>query len=436
MLLGKYYDGIELHREKRVLYARFLVPHVVLSTCRAAGGLQAGLDCLLNHQSCEPSGHKKGLPASIFNDPAAYRRLVCQQAGLESEACATLGTAANMHNACIRAETFRDLTVVAVCTAGVETNAGRVGDPAAVVETENGFEKTGSNKGRQRTDAELSKATGVATDSGSRRREHRATRRTGSTPQSQRGDAQQRARTCRHAGEGTINTMLFISRPLTPGALVRTVVTATEAKTAALQELAVNSRYSDGPATGTGTDQIGVAAVKDDGRRPLTGAGKHVKLGELIGRSVLAAVKGALALQNGLTPAGQCSAKIHLERLGCNRRQMTETVAGFLEKDKAALLRQNFTAIERDPVTVAAVAAMVHLRDKFAWQILPPSCWSEVMGSYAAQVACAVCGDYGKMEDFRRQLAPLPEENANQDFVRLVCRAMAIGFDAKWGKIE
>ncbi len=31
---------------------------------------------------------------------------------------------------------------------------------------------------------------------------------------------------------------------------------ATEAKTAAFQELSVNSRYSDGLAIGTGTDQI------------------------------------------------------------------------------------------------------------------------------------------------------------------------------------
>jgi adenosylcobinamide amidohydrolase len=297
-----------------------------------------------------------------------------------------------MHNASIQVESFRDVTVVAVCTAGVETNAGRVGDPATVVETEQGFEKLAGGENQ----------------------------------------AQQESRTVHNACQGTINTMVFISRPLTSGALVRTVVTATEAKTAALQELAVNSRYSDGLATGTGTDQIGVAAVKDDGRRPLTSAGKHVKLGELIGRTVLAAVKQALALQNGLTPAGQCSAGIHLQRLGCNRRQMADTTAGFLERDKAVLLRHNFTAIERDPVTVAAVAAMVHLLDKFAWQVLPSSCWSEIMGSYAAQVACAVCGDYDKMEEFRGQLAPLPEENGNQDFVRLVCRAMALGFDAKW----
>ena len=395
MQLETFYGGIELHREKRTLYARFLVPHVVLSTCRAAGGLRTGLNCLLNHQSCEPTGHKKGLPPSVFNDPDAYRRLICQQVGLEADTCATLATAANMHNACIESRTFRDLTVVAVCTAGVETNAGRVGDPATVMETENGFEKltaTTAHPGKH-------------------------------------GYSQEPA-------AGTINTMLFISRPLTPGALVRTVVTATEAKTAALQELAVNSRYSDGPATGTGTDQIGVAAVSDDGGRPLTSAGKHVKLGELIGRCVLAAVKGALALQNGLTPAGQCSAKIHLERFGCNRQQMLEMVCSFLDQDRAELLRNNFTAMERDPLTVAAVAAIVHLQDKFKWQILPRSCRGEIMAAYGAQIACAVCGQYHLMEPFRKQLAPLAGNDGNRALVRLVCRALAMGFAAKWKSKE
>ncbi|MFR4384092.1 MAG: hypothetical protein ACLT4X_07455 [Phascolarctobacterium sp.] len=37
----------------------------------------------------------------------------------------------------------------------------------------------------------------------------------------------------------------------------------------------------------------------------LEGAGKHSKLGELIGRTVLKAVKRALAKQSGLTPECQ-----------------------------------------------------------------------------------------------------------------------------------
>jgi adenosylcobinamide amidohydrolase len=381
MLIETYYEGVEIHRQEKIIYAKFLRPHQVLSTCRAAGGLQEGLTYVYNHQSCEPAGHRHHLAHGLWRDPIAYRQNTCTPYGLPSEACATMGTAANMNNAAFICEAFRGLQVVAVCTGGVEANAGRAGDPASVFETPDGFEK-------------LPPAQSVP-------------------------------------GPGTINTMIFINKPLIAGAMARVIMTATEAKSAALQELAVNSRYSDGLATGTGTDQIVVAALQNDDP-PLTSAGKHAKLGELIGRAVLAAVKQALALQNSLTPAGQCSAGIHLERFGLTRQAFTEAICRHLSEDQSDLLRSNITEIERDPVTVAAVAAMAHLKDKFAWGVLPASCWSEVMGAYAAQVACAVNGDYGRLAAQREELAPTLDTSTNSAFVDLVCRAFALGFNDKW----
>ena len=62
---------------------------------------------------------------------------------------------------------------------------------------------------------------------------------------------------------GTINTMLFINRPLTPAALARVVVTMTEGKSAALQRLAVPSKRHVDLATGTGTDQYCIAVPSD-----------------------------------------------------------------------------------------------------------------------------------------------------------------------------
>ena len=384
MLIDTFYDGVEIHRKEKIIFACFLRPHTVLSTCRAAGGLRTDLQYLYNHQSCEPAGHCHRLPPIAYCDPVGYRRSICNQHNLPAEHCATLGTAANMNNVCIVDHSFRDLTVAAVCSGGVEGNAGRVGDPATVAETADGFEK-------------LPPASTVP-------------------------------------GPGTINTLLFIGRPLIPGALARCIMTATEAKTAALQELAVSSRYSDGLATGTGTDQIAVAAMEDDGP-PLTSAGKHAKLGELIGRAVCEAIKGALARQNNLTPASQCSAKIHLERFGLSRAGMQEKICHYLESDQAELLRCNFNAVERDPMTVAAVAALVHLRDKMTWGVLPKTCQSEVMGSFAAQIACSVSGHYARMEEYRQLLAPTRRETGNAVFIDLACRALALGFAEKWRNI-
>ncbi len=381
MHIETLYDGLEIHREEKIIYAKFLQPHRVISTCRMAGGIRDDMAYLYNHQSCEPTGHAHGPTQKAIADPAGYHQKVCEKHGLPGKACAALGTAANMHNVCMETRSFRDLSVTALITGGVETNAGRAGDPASVAETEKGFEHLDPEEAPP--------------------------------------------------GPGTINTMIFISKPLIPGAMVRAVMTATEAKSAALQELAVNSRYSDGLATGTGTDQIAVAARQSD-TKPLTSAGKHAKLGELIGRSVHAAVKGTLALQNKLTPTGQCSAKIHLERFGMTGTKMIELICAHLAPADAELLYNNFSNIDRDPVTVAAVAAMAHLKDKFAWGILPVTCWSEIMGAYAAQVACAVSGDYQSLTAWREMLAPVKDHNDNPAFLELTCRAFALGFAKKW----
>jgi adenosylcobinamide amidohydrolase len=380
MLLGTYYDAVEIHREEKIVYARFLSPHRVISTCQSAGGLRDDLEFLFNHQSSEPSGHHHPAHTIAANDPTAYRTMVCDRHSLPADRCAALGTAANMRYAVTKEACFRDLTVVAVCTGGVEGNAGRAGDPATVYEHDGVYER-------------ISKEEQVL--------------------------------------HGTINTMIFVSRELIPGAMVRTVMTATEAKTAVLQELAVNSRYSNRLATGTGTDQIGVAARLGTDK-PLRSAGKHSVLGELIGKAVHDAVKDTLELQNQLTPDGQRSVVRHLERFGATRQGMTAAAAGLLDEKKAALLTANFTAIERDPLVVAAAVALVHLWDKVAWGVLPPSIVPELKATYGAQIAAAVSGNYNLFSGYRDKLARSGLRGGDQALIRLVEEAIVMGFEDKW----
>ncbi|MGD0229362.1 MAG: adenosylcobinamide amidohydrolase [Syntrophorhabdales bacterium] len=380
MLLGIYYKGVEIHREEKIIYARFLMPHRVISTCPAAGGVRDDLDYLYNHQSCEPIGHDPAALRLIGPDPQGYRSMVCRQYRLPDDRCATLGTAANMRYAITKEARFRDLAVVAVCTGGAETNAGRAGDPAVVYECDGAYET-------------------VSIDP--------------------------------PVSHGTINTMLFISREMTPGAMVNAVMTATEAKAAALQELDVNSRYSHGIATGTGTDQIGVAARLETGI-PLTSAGKHTVLGELIGKTVCGAVKATMALQDSLTPERQRSAVRHLERFGASHDSMRASVAARLGKGKGALLAANFTVIERDPLVVAAVAALVHVRDKVAWGILPGSCAPELWATYGAQISAAVSGIYDRLPVYRATLAAAGCTSSDRDILNLVEQAFALGFQDKW----
>jgi adenosylcobinamide hydrolase len=85
---------------------------------------------------------------------------------------------------------------------------------------------------------------------------------------------------------GTINSIVVINGRLTDAAMVNAVITATEAKTAALQTLGIQA---DGqPATGTTTDAVLIAST---GRGRLHSyAGTATQLGNLIGRTVYEAI--------------------------------------------------------------------------------------------------------------------------------------------------
>ena len=392
MLIKIFYEGIEVYRKGKIIVVKFLVPHRVISTCRANGGMREDLDLIFNHQSCEPTGHTRKSHSLAVHEPDVYVQQICRQNGL-SENCASLGTAANMNCAAFESETFHGLEVVAVCTGGVESNAGRAGDPASVYEEDGRFMSiadTTPQNGKEK--CVVAKA---------------------------------------NEDNGTINIILCINRELTPGAMVRAVMTATEAKTAVLQELNVNSRYSYGLATGTGTDQIAVACALG-GNEPLTGAGKHTNLGELIGVTVKRAVAGTLILQNGMSSQSRCSTLVHLERFGANVKTMEAGIKKYLKAHTGELLSKNFVSIDHDPVTVAAVATLVHLKDKVGWRILPDSCVPEIFGTYGAHIAAAVSGRYERFISYKNRLDGRRFGINNKAFLDFVYYCMAMGFEEKW----
>jgi len=379
MLIGKY-DGIEIHRKEKILYVNFLVQYRVISTCSVNGGLRDDLEGIANHQLCEPLGHdRKGLKI-ISESPFGYLKSVCEKYGLSPEKIALLGTAANMNHAAVELQEYRGLQVVAISTGGVKTNAGRAGDPATIYEKDGKFIST-------------------------------------------KGEVDE--------PHGTINTIIIINKELTHGAMVRSLVTASEAKAAALQELTINSRYSSGLATGTGTDQIGIAS-RLTGETPLTSAGKHTKLGELIGLTVKNSIKKTLALQDSLTPQSQRSAKVHLERFGIDEESMIEKVCSFLDEEKAELLKKNFATINSDSITVAATASLVHLRDKIEWGILPENCLPEIFSSYGAQLSASISGKFERVGYYRESLSCEQMGIRNQTFTNFICKSFALGFREKW----
>jgi hypothetical protein len=85
---------------------------------------------------------------------------------------------------------------------------------------------------------------------------------------------------------------------LTDGARARAIVTVTEAKTAAFEDLKVMSSYTKNvQATGIGTDSVIVVSGTTGPKVTYTGG--HSRIGEVIGKAVYEAVIEALWKQNG-----------------------------------------------------------------------------------------------------------------------------------------
>jgi adenosylcobinamide amidohydrolase len=380
MLLKRFFDSAELHRDDKLASVRFLVPFRVLSTCHAHGGFADHLDLVFNHQSCEPVGHIIPALHEAYRQPERYAGALLEGHGLGDAKGACLATAANINTLAIAEEAHRDVAVVALATAGVEGGAARAGDPAAYYEYGGRFET--------------------------------------------RGDIGPKT-------AGTINVILLINTPLTEGAMVRAVMTATEAKAALLQELSVPSRQSANIATGTGTDQIAVAAPRE-GAVPLTGAGHHSVLGELIGKAVMAAIREAVARQNLLVPARQCAVSRLLERFGLDLARLTTAVAAHLDADTTAMLRANGEVIDRDPRTVALAAALIHVHDQVTWGVLPAPVWRDSAIELGASLAAAAAGTPAKLDAYRLALAAALADAAGDGPGEVIPHAMALGLADKW----
>ena len=385
MVIGNFYNGIEIHRNEKIVIIKFLMPHRVISTCRANGGLHDDFDLIYNHQSCEPAGHIRKSNNLAVSAPSVYLQHLCHFHGI-SENCASLGTAANMNCAVVKSEKFRDLEVITVCTGGVETNAGRAGDPAYLYESKGEFESLWTKS---------------------------------------------------HDPCGTINIIVCINRDLTPGAMVQAVVMATEAKAAVLQELNIGSCYSSDLATGTGTDQLAIACAIGE-EFPLTTPGKHTKLGELIGLTVKKALAEALKLQNSMPPESRCSVLAHLKRFGADIQSTKKGIGQFLSEKSTKLLNNNFISIDRDPVTVAAAAALVHMRDELVWKILPENCLPEIFSTYGAHLSAAVSGKYDRFVFYKNRLEEYKSNLDNKfsldspEFLELIYFCISAGFEEKW----
>jgi len=209
-------------------------PMTILSSLE---GWRENITYVGNHYFPPPSwgiGHNQGV--------LSLKEQTLKVLGLKDESTALLFTGADMDNLAVVEKSYKAMRVIAFVTAGVGGNAVRMS-----ADTGNFYELASPDKPKK---------------------------------------------------PGTINILLLTNTKLSPRAMTRSIISATEAKSAALYDLDIRSSYSSliNPATGTGTDNIIVV----QGEGPLVDAsGGHTKMGELIARAVHDGVIEAIGKQNG-----------------------------------------------------------------------------------------------------------------------------------------
>lgn len=161
---------------------------------------------------------------------------------LDPATCTGLTTAAQMENAAIREASYtypgnHVLLVTAIVTGGIDKNGARAGDVAYFAENRGIYESEDQKMTRN---------------------------------------------------PGTINIILYIHASMSDDAMARTIMHATEAKVAALEELRCPSLYGRGQATGSGTDGIILVCHDHDPEEPLhlTAVNHMTKAGELVSVTV------------------------------------------------------------------------------------------------------------------------------------------------------
>ncbi|MCP4718191.1 MAG: ABC transporter substrate-binding protein [Desulfobacteraceae bacterium] len=211
----------------KTLVVDFKEPQTILSTLE---GWRDNILTVGNHYSPPPTwgpGHKNGIDHIRTNILKANER--------KKETTSFLITGADMDNLSVTEQSYKEMKVTALITAGVLSNAMR-----------------------------MSKDTGLFYE------------------------------------PGTINIIILTNYQLSGRAMTRAIIAATEAKTAALEDMDIRSAYTPliHGATGTGTDNVLV--VQGEGAA-IQNAGGHSKMGELIAKAVYAGVNEAVLKQNKIS---------------------------------------------------------------------------------------------------------------------------------------
>ena len=320
-LIFKNSTGDRAYIYKNSIVVDFGVCRNGISTSEINGGFKTNFKSVFNHHLSQDN-------LDFLENHSVKQYLLKQSSDLGIDFKSTTGllTSALMENACVVTKQYKNLEVSTIATAGVRVNATRAGDSATYYEENNEF----------------------------------------------------------HFDVGTINLIILTNVCLEPGTLANGLITATEAKTVALNNLRIPSQFSNGFATGTGTDGVAIFS-NTQSNNVLSNAGKHSKLGELIAKSVICSVSEAIKRQVWITKDSQCNVLARLARYKLDINEFYNQ----LDENKESFVK-SLQVASRDQSNVAIATSILNLSDEAENELID----KKVAYKLASDILENNCKDY------------------------------------------
>ena len=334
-LIMKTSDGDEILKNSDTVLVKFGPERNGIVSSWLNGGYNEDLSAVFNHQLSQENIDKYGDGGILdFLKDLSYE--FYNDLDLRSDKLSGLITSADMNSYSIACESYRDIEVIAITTAGARVNAVSAGDLASYYEINADY----------RYDLEE--------DENNNQINNQSNNQNPNKP-------------------GTINTILLINTKLDESSLLLAEMIAVEAKAVALRDLMVSSNYSNEIATGTGTDGIAIFSNMDS-ENFTDNVSKHAKIGELIGKVVIDSIKDALAKLQWLTPTYQLNALVRLDRFQYNlddfyKNYLPNHIKMEYRDDKREFI-VSLIRISKNPELVSYVSLIIHLLDQYRYGLL------------------------------------------------------------------
>ncbi len=305
--IHKFLSGISVCRQNRSL---IIIPPSegwrALSSGNYNGGFMSSPTAVFNTTSIGGQAEygMMGEPREVHNE---YSIECARLIGLEPESVIGLGTAANMDNAAIGSYDWHGIEISAVITGGIRGNGGRAGDPAA-------FDEMERNRSRN----------------------------------------------------GTIVIILMIDANLSDSALMGSMMTATEAKSRVIQKLMARSLYSNGIATGSGTDQVAVLCNKGSCTK-IENYRNGSELAKTIMKCVEHTLTEALDKQTMMNLSTQCDPYVMMSRYNITEKSCHNEIRYPFTMKTLCDARDS---ISKDSKIATVVSAVLHIMDEMEWGLI------------------------------------------------------------------